>query len=1409
VSWGRVVSVRGSFGFLQPIGGGGATSDDIFFRAADVTGMNSTDPGEEGCGLQIVLPHGRNSHGYKTFWLAPDDEVSFISGKDQKGKPCAVDVFKEKKGAWRSGRRTLTGPRGALPRKETIKDHVKRLSEMDADEVLQNVSLFKDVLDSNDVEAQHLYKIVAILGSREIAEDMRSDSLYRLFLDSKIMQTTLRTTIIKQSAGKHSGTFLEECLSLIVELVLRASAPSELRFKLPLTEIVEAWEQNVKEGSSSTRKGLPEDVAQQLLCLQKHFPDEVKLDRVMGTRAPKVQRSAAEEFTELLQADYYQDMPILPTSAEMLGQCAFEIEQNMRTYDKCDDYIQTHFMLLREDYIEPLRAGIKLFMQGRHSPKDLHVYTGIKVVGILSTWEGVVYRIELQKSETKRINWEKTKQLMFGSLLCLSADNFQTLIWATVWRRDEHLIATEAQLDVRLPFEPFDDRLAPGKVFCCIENVTIYFEAYRHVLIALQNMKPSDMPFHDTLLSPQPEPHPPSFLKAESDMFHFHNVFESCLKADSEVQAPKSFKVLQKWPESLQKALDIDPSQLDAIHHALTHQMALIQGPPGTGKTWVGLKIVQALLDNTGSCRHSPMLVVCYTNHALDQFLEGIFRFCERIARIGSRSKSEAMKARNLKELVSEVPASREYLHARRGLNERRDKLREELAQLVRDVDKHVLEFYDIKGIMKEEEFLRFWRGYLEYLGDDAKKLPLDPDQVDDEEWDKGLWESMMKAWLETNSDLSKLAPVISKAAGGLPPPSAVAGLEDEDSGDEGQAKDKDKDKDQEEEEADHEQHDRKLDVEQKEVKQTGDFCADLKNAWLPYWEEHVETLGADQRNLNWHEEDLWCLPLSLKRETYKQWLLEAHHEAREMLPEISRQLERNALHRAALERDRKLKVLREMDFVGMTTTAVSKYQVLLKELRPEVVIVEEAAEVLEAHVLTALHPRTQHVVLIGDHQQLRPSTAVYRLSKHFNLDISLFERLIKNGCDHVTLLQQRRMHPKISRLIRPLYPELRDHKSTLDYPEIMGVDARCFFMSHNHYEDDEGESHSKANSFEANFIGALVAHLVKSGYDESQITVLSPYLGQVRLLKNKLRRDPTTTNVAITAVDNFQGEENDIIIISLVRSNRTKSMGFLAVDNRINVALTRAKHGMFIVGNSDMLRGHQLWGSIINELWTDYCINDRMPLLEMDTNLRIEVKTPDDIAVLLDDPLHETGAEVTAFDDGRGPRQVAERWANLGRDDRDGGKGRQRGQRGGDQRDRDRGFGGKAGGKGRGEDDRGFDERGSRRRGGKDRDKGGKGRPDDDRRSDDRGPGPDARPFEDSDRRYTRSQASGGSGGAGAREESPQDRAPPPPKMEADGVHDECELMPQKGEEGDEDGQKRGGKKSKQKGNKVVMRWG
>ena len=105
--------------------------------------------------------------------------------------------------------------------------------------------------------------------------------------------------------------------------------------------------------------------------------------------------------------------------------------------------------------------------------------------------------------------------------------------------------------------------------------------------------------------------------------------------------------------------------------------------------------------------------------------------------------------------------------------------------------------------------------------------------------------------------------------------------------------------------------------------------------------------------------------------------------------------------------------------------------------------------QVLEAHVVTTLHRKCQHLILIGDHQQLRPSPTVYELCRRFNLDVSLFERLVNNHLPHATLAVQHRMRPEIARLVRHVYPHLVDHSSTEGREHIRGLKQDVFFLHH------------------------------------------------------------------------------------------------------------------------------------------------------------------------------------------------------------------------------------------------------------------------------------------------------------------------------------------------------------------------
>jgi hypothetical protein len=107
------------------------------------------------------------------------------------------------------------------------------------------------------------------------------------------------------------------------------------------------------------------------------------------------------------------------------------------------------------------------------------------------------------------------------------------------------------------------------------------------------------------------------------------------------------------------------------------------------------------------------------------------------------------------------------------------------------------------------------------------------------------------------------------------------------------------------------------------------------------------------------------------------------------------------------LQEDRQ--VLEDAYIVAMTTTGSSRYHSVLKDIGPRIVIVEEAAEVFESHIVASLSKNCEHLILIGDHIQLRPNPAVYKLAKDFDFDVSLFERLINNDTKKVRINKKKR----------------------------------------------------------------------------------------------------------------------------------------------------------------------------------------------------------------------------------------------------------------------------------------------------------------------------------------------------------------------------------------------------------------
>lgn len=155
-------------------------------------------------------------------------------------------------------------------------------------------------------------------------------------------------------------------------------------------------------------------------------------------------------------------------------------------------------------------------------------------------------------------------------------------------------------------------------------------------------------------------------------------------------------------------------------------------------------------------------------------------------------------------------------------------------------------------------------------------------------------------------------------------------------------------------------------------------------------------------------------------------------------------------------------------------------------------------------------------------YRQLRPKVNSYLLTVEkgagYDLNRSLFERLILKEYPHQTLSQQHHMRPEISSLIRHLtYPELVDAPKTQNRPNLLGVQDNIVFIHHENLEDansaladknDMGSTSSKQNSFEISMILKIVKYLAQQGYGTDKLVILTPYLGQLQLLKSVLKED-------------------------------------------------------------------------------------------------------------------------------------------------------------------------------------------------------------------------------------------------------------------------------------------------------------
>ncbi|KAF9184812.1 DEAD-box type RNA helicase [Haplosporangium sp. Z 767] len=295
-------------------------------------------------------------------------------------------------------------------------------------------------------------------------------------------------------------------------------------------------------------------------------------------------------------------------------------------------------------------------------------------------------------------------------------------------------------------------------------------------------------------------------------------------------------------------------------------------------------------------------------------------------------------------------------------------------------------------------------------------------------------------------------------------------------------------------------------------------------------------------------------------------------------------------------KKDARNKILGEADVICSTLSASGHDLLTSANFTFETVIIDEAAQSVEISSLIPLKYGCKRCILVGDPNQL-PPTVLSQLAANYAYNQSLFVRIQSLAPTSVHLLSiQYRMHPDIS-----LFPSREFYKSLLkDGPEMaMKTKAEWhrnpitspyrFFDIHEGREKI-GLSHSQHNPTEAEAAVALLLGLCNNNPSLNffrRVGVISPYKQQVRTLKDYFQRTfgrEILEAVDFNTVDGFQGQEKDIIIFSCVRASQYGSVGFLADIRRMNVALTRARQSLFILGHANTLRREAIWGDLVKD---------------------------------------------------------------------------------------------------------------------------------------------------------------------------------------------------------------------------------
>ncbi|XP_049816896.1 NFX1-type zinc finger-containing protein 1-like [Schistocerca nitens] len=961
-----------------------------------------------------------------------------------------------------------------------------------------------------------------------------------------------------ESDKLHLRTFIYNLIKLyatVVELIPNTGC--ELAMLATIDAAIKASAQYL--GASYT-----DDIFNNLVDLK----NQIKLSGDNERKGLQKEINLAEE----LSATNFRELCVLPTTSELTSNREPFLRGILMqgAYTNVEHYLDVHFRLLKEDLIRPLRENINRPWKGK-TPRfrNLRLYRKV----YFTRWTMVGGKIGHIVSFDPDNFMEKAKLTSCGmlrsdSLLCFSNNNFKDVLFATVMCNYDFMLKKGYVVVCCIDMEESRNDEMYSRPYVMIE-LKLNFKPYFHTLKALQKMQVNEFPMPQYIIDVVNQRMPPEYL---SDA---QNGRSKLLKIDGkDVVATDG----ESWPKASQ--LQLDESQYSAFRTALTEKFVLIQGPPGTGKKFLSLKIMKTFLENSQAwnSKKGPILVICLRDRTLDQLMEGFLKFTPNIIRIGGKTMNEQVTQLNLTEKQKLIkrrgPNYHVFCHLRNSLSAVVSSFKR-LESDINAIDSNcgILSITSLESCMSEVHVNSFKNNI---------------NQVDNSLFLKWLEEGLSTTSAnetETPAYIDSLEETVSVRSNNITYDITLSDETDDDIG---------------------------LEVDLKKSIEFINFALDFKasqeaidvlretirnirkksseegvfNSVQKYEEElrrltvklkyFQNSLLADQKlnekldplhNLS----DLWATDSVARWSLYRQWVSTLKCRLLEELQQLASDVISKSKKFEEFKAVEEYELLLNSDIVGITTAAAAQFQPLLKRLECKIAIVEEANEILESQIAVFLTSHCQHLIMIGDSLQLRPSTSVYELRQKYNLDLSLFERMLNNGVHCEILKTQHRMRSEFVRLLVPaIYPAIKTHASVKKYEEIAGVVGNLFFITHQQTEEEVPGLKSYRNPHEGDFLVALCRHLILQGHAPENITILTTYVAQVFYIQQKLKSTSLIKEVRIVCVDNFKGEENDIILLSLVRSNKDGNIDFWKVENRISGVLSRARKGFYIIGNMD-----------------------------------------------------------------------------------------------------------------------------------------------------------------------------------------------------------------------------------------------